>query len=189
MLRIAAGQFKGMRLDVPPNVRATESKVRQAIFNILGSFVEGARVLDGFAGSGALGLEAFSRGASFVAFVESDTEAILSLRDNLARFESELTRDSWRVVHLDVESGLRQLVGLEAPFDIILLDPPYRSEEGKKALNAIVRYAMLAPAGILAIEHDRRTAMPPAIGSLQQGKQHRYGDTVLSFYHPLQEER
>ena len=182
MLRIAAGQFKGTALVTPPGIRATETKVRQAIFNILGSFIEDARVVDGFAGSGALGLEALSRGASFVAFIESDTDAVMSIRENLKRLGVELPRQAWRLLHLEVEQGLRQLATMEPPFDLILLDPPYQDDTGKKALNSVVEYAILAPAGLVAIEHDRRTVLPSSVGPLVQYKWHRYGDTVLSFY-------
>jgi len=182
MVRITAGQFKGRVLVSPPQIRATESKVRQALFNILSHHVEGARVLDGFAGSGAVGFEALSRGAAFVAFLEADTESVMSIRDNLARFETELPRDAWRLVHLDVERGLRQLATIEPPFDLIFFDPPYRSDEGKKALNTVVECAMLATAGLIVIEHDRRTILPASVGLFHQGKQHRYGETVLSFY-------
>ena len=182
MLRIAAGQFKGLGLSAPKSVRATEAKVRQALFNILGPSIQGARVVDGYAGSGALGLEALSRGAAFVAFIESDTDAVLSIRDNLARLEGDLPRSVWRLLHLEVERGLQELAKTEPPFDAILLDPPYGSDEAKKALNAVAGCAMLAPAGIVAIEHDRRTELPSSIGPLRQCKRHRYGDTVLSFY-------
>ena len=182
MLRITGGQFKGLVLATPTQIRATEAKVRLALFNILGAFIEDARVLDGFAGSGALGLEALSRGAAFAAFLESDTEAVMSIRDNLDRVGRELPRTAWRLLHLDVERGLRQLATIEAPFDLILLDPPYRTDEGKKALNTVGECAILAPSGLLVIEHHHRTVLPPAIGPLTQAKRHRYGDTVLSFY-------
>jgi len=182
MLHISGGQFKGLSLSTPRQIRATEAKVRQALYNILGQVIEGARVLDAFAGSGALGLEALSRGAAFVAFIESDTEAVLSIRENLERLATELPRKAWRVLHLDVERGLRQLVALEPPFDVILLDPPYRTEDGKKALNTVVDCAILAAGGIVVVEHDQRTVLPSAIGRLQECKRHRYGDTVLSFY-------
>jgi 16S rRNA (guanine(966)-N(2))-methyltransferase RsmD len=181
-LRLSGGQFKGFGLDVPADIRPTGGKVRQALFNILGEAVEGARVIDGFAGSGALGLEALSRGAAHVAFIESSTEGILAIRDNLARLEEHLPREAWRVLHLDIERGLRELAKTEPPFDLVLLDPPYRSDEGKKALNTVVECAMLAPAGLVAIEHDQRTVLPASIGPLHQRKRHRYGDTVLSFY-------
>jgi 16S rRNA (guanine(966)-N(2))-methyltransferase RsmD len=163
-------------------MRPTQAKVRQALFNILGEAILDARVLDGFAGSGAIGLEALSRDAAFVAFVESDTEAVLSIRDHLARLDTELLRSAWRVVHFDIERGLRQLAKDEAPFDVIVFDPPYRSDEGKKALNVVVQCAMLRPSGVVVVEHERRTLVPTFVDSLRQWKQHRYGDTVLSFY-------
>ena len=142
----------------------------------------GAQVIDGYAGSGALGLEALSRGAAFVAFIESDGEAVVSIRDNLERLSPELTREARRVLHLDLDRGLRALARTEPPFNLILLDPPYRSDEAKKALNTVEECAILAPTGIVAIEHHRQTALPSSSGSLQAFKQHRYGDTVLSFY-------
>ena len=182
MVRITAGEFKGLVLATPASIRATEAKVRQALFNILGDFIHGARVLDGFAGSGALGIEALSRGAAFAAFVESDTEAALAIRENLERLGPDLPRDAWRLLHLDMERALPQLAQSEAPFDLVLLDPPYRTDDGKKALSALVQCAILAPAGLVVIEHDQRTVLPTVIGPLQHGKRHRYGDTVLSFY-------
>ena len=171
-----------MPLVAPRQIRATEAKVRQALFNILGPSIEGARVVDGFAGSGALGLEALSRGAAFVAFIDVDPMAALSVRDNLERMARDLPRGAWRVVQWDVERGLRQLAKDERPFDVILFDPPYGSDEGKKALNTVVGCAMLAPSGIVVLEHDPRTTLPSSIGPLQQRTRHRYGDTVLSFY-------
>ena len=182
MLRITGGEFKGLRLEAPKQIRATEAKVRQALFNILGEAVRGARVLDGYAGSGALGIEALSRGAAFAAFIEEDTEAALAIRTNLDRLSLELPRDAWRVVHLEFSRGVRQLAQAEPAFDLVLLDPPYQADEAKKALNAVVGCAILAPAGILLLEHDQRTIPPASCGPLAQWKRHRYGDTVLSFY-------
>ena len=182
MVRITGGRFRGLSLVTPRHIRATEAKVRQALFNILGDSVEDARVVDGFAGSGALGLEALSRGAAFVAFIESDTEAVLSIRDNLDRLGSEIPRSAWRLLHLEIKRGLRQLAKAEPPFDLVLCDPPYRTEDAKKALNTVVDCAILAAGGMVVIEHDQRTVLPSSVGPLQQSRRHRYGDTVLSFY-------
>ena len=183
MARICGGEFKGRLLAVPRDIRATEAKVRQALFNILAPQIVGARVVDGYAGSGALGCEALSRGADFVALIESDPAAIVCIQDNLARLE--VPRDAWRLLHLDVPRGIATLAESEPPFDLILLDPPYHTDEAKKALNAVGDCAILAPAGLVAIEHHRRTALPAAVGPLRAIKQHRYGDTVLSFYQPV----
>ena len=182
MIRISSGQFKGLSLVVPKHLRPTSAKVRQALGNILRDRLEGSRLLDGFAGSGALGIEALSRGAAFVAFLESDPEAVLAIRDNLCRLGSNLPRAAWRVVHLEVCRGLKILAEDEAPFDLVFLDPPYEGPEAKKALNAVVEYGILAPSGIIAVEHDWRTLLPTSVGPLKQWTQHRYGETVLSFY-------
>jgi len=186
MLRVGAGQFKGLTIHAPANLRPTEAKVRLAMFNILGEAVVGARVLDAFAGSGALGIEALSRGAAFVAFIESDTQAVLAIRDNLERLGPDLPRQAWRVAHLEAVRGIEQLATVETPFDIAICDPPYRTDDARKALNALVDCAMLAPSGIVIIEHDHRTILPETVGHLRQGKRHRYGGTVLSLYmgHP-----
>ncbi len=181
MIHVSAGDYKGMRLEAPRHIRPTEGQVRQALFNILAGVIPGARVLDGYAGSGALGIEALSRGAAFAAFVEQDTECILAIRDNLSKLH-DLPRSAWRVVQGDMERALRQLSELEKPFDVILFDPPYKTDEAIKALQQVVQYAMIAPTGILVIEHDRRTELPKIAGPIKQLKQHRYGETVLSFY-------
>lgn len=184
MIRVTAGKFRGLSLTPPPRIRATEAKVRQALGNILQGVWSGARVIDGFAGSGALGIEALSRGASFVAFIESDPESVVCIRDNLSRIEMEVPPAAWRVMHLDVERGLRELAKTERPFDLVLFDPPYAGDEGKKALNSVVDCAILAPTGLVVIEHEQRTVLPAVIGPLHQHQRHRYGDTVLSFYQP-----
>ncbi len=180
--RITGGVFRSLPLSVPRTIRPTEAKVRLAIFNILGDVTQDARVLDVYAGSGALGVEALSRGAAFAAFIEFDTEGVLAIRDNLARLEPDISRSAYRIVHMEAERGLRELAASELPFDVVLLDPPYQSEEGKKALNTVVECAILAPAGIAILEHHQRTDVPASFGPLRRGKRHRYGDTVLSLY-------
>lgn len=182
MVRITGGQYKGIPLTVPRGIRATQAKVRQAIFNILGPAIEGARVLDGFAGSGAVGCEALSRGAAYVAFIDSEAEPILAIRDNLARLDRHLPSDAWRVVHAPVDRGLQVLAEHEPPFHVVLFDPPYDSPEGKKSLNTLAHCAILTRTAIVGVQHDHRTVLPLTIGPLQGWKRHRYGDTVLSLY-------
>ena len=182
MIRISAGEFKGMRLEAPGIIRPTGDKVRQAVMNILRSALYGARVIDGFAGSGALGIEALSRGAAYVAFIESEPQGFIAIRDNLARLEGQLNRSRFRILNVEVERGLRELAKSEAAFDVILFDPPYHTSEAKIALRAVAECAILAPSGIVMVEHHRRDELPESEGPLKQCKQHRYGDTVLSFY-------
>ena len=188
MLRVAAGALRGLIIDVPPHIRPTEGKVRQAIFNILGPSIAGARVIDAFAGSGALGLEALSRGAGFVAFLESNPACLRAIERNLAQVTTsrqiapEAVFAQWTVLPGDANRSLEVLAGRGERFDVALLDPPYDGEEGKKALQAVGRSAILAASGILCLEHARSTRLPTTAGSLGLIKQHRYGETVLSFY-------
>lgn len=182
MPRIAAGALKGLTLRAPRHVRPTGDKVRQALFNILGSSVTGARVLDGFAGSGALGLEALSRGAARVVFLESHPACMAALRQNLSRIPPEAVAGRWEVVRGDVLRSLRGLARRRERFDLILLDPPYEGEWGRKTLNVVAECAILPVAGFLCLEHARANQPPSQIGPLALVTQHRYGETVLSFY-------
>ncbi|MBI4354445.1 MAG: 16S rRNA (guanine(966)-N(2))-methyltransferase RsmD [Candidatus Omnitrophica bacterium] len=182
MAYILSGTLKGMRLAVPSRIRTTEAKVRLALFNIIQSMTEGARALDGCAGSGALGLEALSRGAASAVFIDADTASVRAIRENVARACDKGLQAEVAVLKADVLNALRRLGRHGTSFDLVLLDPPYGHDVGKKALNVVAEYAMLAPAGILCVEHETRAAMPSEVGSLALLKQHRYGGTVLSFY-------
>lgn len=182
MPSIAAGHLKGMALSSPRHIRATESKVRQAMFNILGAAVEGARVIDGFAGSGALGLEALSRGASEVVFLESHAECLNAIEQNLLRLRPDQVPGRWDVRPGDVFRSLTQLAGKGGPFDLILLDPPYEGPWGKKSLLVVAECGILNSAGVLCIEHALHGELPERIRHLAVVAQHRYGQTVLSFY-------
>lgn len=182
MPRIAAGALKGLTLRAPRHIRPTSDKVRQALFNILGSRVPGARVLDGFAGSGALGLEALSRGAARVVFLESHPACVAAIRQHLGRVRPGAVTGHGEVVRGDVLRALRALARRGERFDLILLDPPYEGEWGRKTLNAVADCGILPPAGFLCLEHARANQPPSQIGPLALVTQHRYGETVLSFY-------
>ena len=182
MPRIAGGQLKGVVLEAPKTVRPTSDMVRQAIFNILGGSVADAVVLDGYAGSGALGLEAISRGAMQVTFIESEPQALYTLKRNLEKAERLLQGSPWQVIANEVDAALPKLAKRQATFDLILLDPPYKTGLGKKSLSVISDYVMLAAAGLLCLEHARVDEPGERIGQLTLIKRHRYGETVLSFY-------
>jgi 16S rRNA (guanine(966)-N(2))-methyltransferase RsmD len=182
MTYVLAGALKGMRLAVPPRIRPTESKVRLALFNVLQSVTAGAHVLDGCAGSGALGLEALSRGAASAAFLDRDPVCLRAIRMNLERAAAKGLRVPTQLLRADLVRGLRRLARRRARFDLILLDPPYGDDVGKKALNTVAECAMLPRTGVLCLEHGERSVVPSAVGCLHLAKQHRYGGTVLSFY-------
>ena len=144
------------------------------MFAVLGDRVAGARVLDLFAGSGALGFEAMSRGAASVVFVENDATAVMAIRRNAVRLIDDGAR--WRVVAKDVARALRELRG---SFDIVLIDPPY-SRDADEELKFIMQRSLLTNDGLVVVEH-RSGATPLLPKSFYQTKQGKYGDTVVTF--------
>lgn len=167
-MRIIAGEFKGRQLKAPGDrrVRPTADRVREAWFSILQPLLPGSLVVDLFAGSGALGLEALSRGAARVDFVERSRYSLEALRANIASLEVE---DRVRIHRQDVLQFVAGLRGLE--YDIALADPPYRGDEAKQ-LVALFRERPFAR--VLGIEHPARLSLP--------GDETRiYGDTALTF--------
>ncbi|NIJ13628.1 16S rRNA (guanine966-N2)-methyltransferase [Saccharomonospora amisosensis] len=179
MTRIVAGRAGGRVLRVPAHgTRPTSERVREALFNALEAAgeLEGARVLDLYAGSGALGLEALSRGAATALFVESDRRAVESLRVNVTSL-----RLGGSVRHGRVESVLARPA--EEPFDLVLADPPYGMPEEVLAtvLSALVTGRWLAAGGLVIVERAVRNGSPPWPDRLREVRSKRYGDTALFF--------
>lgn len=175
-MRIIAGRHRGRRLATPagPGIRPTSDRLRETLFNVLAGDVEGARVLDVYAGTGAVGLEAHSRGAQAVTFVERDRQAVALLRDNLARCAAE----GCAIVPRNAVDALRtQLVG---PFDIVFLDPPYADATRDLALTLAA--AHVSPDGVLVLEHATREPAPASAGALTRVRTLRQGDSSLAFY-------
>jgi 16S rRNA (guanine966-N2)-methyltransferase len=178
-MRIIAGSAGGLRLDVPKNrVRPTMDRVKAAIFSSLGEAVIGARVLDLFAGSGALGLEALSRGAAWACFVERDRAAAATIEHNLAK-----TKLSGRVLQRDVFDFLRRPFTTEQ-FDIIFADPPYEKRENDEAFTALLLgnqklAALLAPPGTFILEKPPSEKIPQTAWRIVRRK--AYGATEVVF--------
>ncbi len=176
-MRIVGGSLGGRVLRAPHGAatRPTSEKVREAIFNILGP-VEGARVLDLFAGSGALGLEALSRGAAHATFVDAGRPALAAIRANLRALGLE---DRAAVLAMDAPAAAAQPPA--APWALVFVDPPYASDLARRAVLALPP-GSLAPGARIVIEHDRRGTPPEQLGSLLRTDQRRYGDTMVSFF-------
>jgi 16S rRNA (guanine966-N2)-methyltransferase len=176
-VRIIAGQWRGRGLQGPkgPGLRPTSDGLRETLFNVLGAAVETARVLDGFAGTGAVGLEALSRGASHVTFVERDPRALAALAVNVKRCGAE---DACAIIRDDFSRA--GTPAMRGAFDLVFLDPPYEGVD----LEAAVERAgpLVAPGGQLVLEHSRRRASPDRAGSLSRGRVLVAGDSALSFY-------
>lgn len=180
-VRILGGHLRGRRLEVPSTARPTESRVREALFSIWGQDIVDCRFLDLFAGSGAVGLEALSRGAASSTFVESAKTALGALRNNLRRV---LTGDCILGSSHLVASRLPRLgSGLQGrQFDLAYADPPYDFPEYGPLLQSARN--LFQEHGELVIEHESRTVMPTS-ELWQHTDTRRYGTSCLSFFRPL----
>jgi 16S rRNA (guanine(966)-N(2))-methyltransferase RsmD len=179
-MRVIAGTLRGRRLKTPDweGLRPTSDKLRETLFNVLAPRLAGARVLDAYAGTGAAGIEALSRGAAAVTFVERDRRAQALIAANLAHCRIETGYTIVPAAAARAAAALREDPAFE-PFDIVLLDPPY-SEPPETALAGID--SLVAAHGIVVLEHARRTAAPIASGSLERVRELQSGDSALSFY-------
>ncbi|SCZ53279.1 16S rRNA (guanine(966)-N(2))-methyltransferase RsmD [Thiohalomonas denitrificans] len=172
-LRIIGGEWRSRRLSFPDveGLRPTPDRVRETLFNWLQGRVEGARCLDLYAGSGALGLEALSRGAAEVVFVDSAPKVARQLEENLALLNS---RDG-RVVRSDVLNYLR---GGGRPFDIVFLDPPFRHDLLEPSLRLLDQRGWLAPRARIYLESESDAENPPALPDGWQELKHRVAGQV-----------
>ncbi|MBA3538774.1 MAG: 16S rRNA (guanine(966)-N(2))-methyltransferase RsmD [Deltaproteobacteria bacterium] len=177
-MRIVGGSLGGRVLRAPAGAatRPTSEKVRQALFNILGD-LEGDHVLDLFAGSGALGIEALSRGAASATFVDLAKPALASIKGNLA----DLGCATRATILAGDAVSLAARHQPAALYRVVFVDPPYRTDLAERAVAALPLTSLAAHA-VIVIEHDGRTLPPEHLGSLIRTDHRRYGDTHLSFY-------
>jgi 16S rRNA (guanine(966)-N(2))-methyltransferase RsmD len=175
-MRIIAGRFKGRRLESPDweGLRPTSDKLRETLFNILAPRIGGARVLDGYAGTGAVGLEALSRGAAQVTFVEQDRRAVRLIEENLAAcgVQADYTIDTG-----DLVTVVQRQAG--APFDLVWLDPPYDLLNIHDVLGAAA--CVLQPDGLLVLERATRRE-PDVPRALERTRDVKSGDSTLTFF-------
>ena len=177
-MRVIAGRYGGRRLQAPPGeaTRPTSDRVREALFSILGDRVDGARVLDLFAGSGALGLEALSRGAASATFVDSAPAAIKAVRANLAALGAEA-----EVVRSDALRWLRAAPSGARQYDLVFLDPPYRRAGELGAPLSAALAPVLAEGALVVAEADRRAPLELTMPATDE---RRYGDTLIRLHAP-----
>jgi 16S rRNA (guanine(966)-N(2))-methyltransferase RsmD len=182
-MRVVAGHLKGRRLKAPrwEGLRPTSEKLRETLFNVLAGRVVGARVLDGYAGTGALGLEAISRGASQVTFVESDRRAQALLAENVALCG---VANGCAIIRSAFVPGINALraVPTFVPYDIVLLDPPYDQQPDEMLTEAA---SAIAHDGVVVLEHARRQRTPERVANLVRVRQVFSGDSALSLYERL----
>jgi 16S rRNA (guanine966-N2)-methyltransferase len=176
MIRVIGGQLRGRRLETPnwAGLRPTSDRLRETLFNILMPRLPGARVLDGYAGTGAVGIEALSRGAARVTFVDHDPRAEALIRNNLARCG---VSDRHVIIRARLAAAAGRLAG---PFDIVFLDPPYGAAELGSGLDAGA--PLVAMEGLLVIEHAKRDPAPGSVAGLSLTREVTQGDSALAFY-------
>jgi len=181
-MRIIAGEARGVRLAAPagPEVRPTLDRVREAFFSIVGPALPGSRFLDLFAGTGANGLEALSRGAAHAALVESDAASRKLIAENIARTK---LGDRARVHALTLPAGLAKLIHDE-PYQFIYADPPHSFLDYTALFDAIHTGGLLADGGVIVLEHATRTPVADAVGAFRRARVAQYGQTTLSFFRP-----
>jgi 16S rRNA (guanine(966)-N(2))-methyltransferase RsmD len=173
-MRIISGKFRSRHLkgSPPPGLRPTSDKLRETVFNILGARVEGSTFLDGCAGMGAIGIEAISRGAAFVYFVEQSRKACQTIRENLKSLE---IKEGFRILEMDLKKGID---AIDRPVNLAFIDPPYDREDLYDAALTHFR------GDLLILEHSRRKVLPEAAGGLRQIRSLVQGDAALAFYTP-----
>lgn len=187
-MRISSGEFKGRKIGKTKlfagkggtdDLRPTSAKVREAIIDILRNDLDGAFFLDLYAGSGTVGVEAASRGADRIIFVEAVRSRARAIEEMVGRIG--LTGRT-RIYCEQVKTFLKKVSLSGERFDIIFADPPYGSDEIDKILPLIAEYGILNEQGVVLIEHARRKTVPEKIAALSLKKQYRYGDTMLALY-------
>lgn len=180
-MRVITGLYKGRRLKTLEGsaVRPTSDRMRETVFNILAPRIEGARFLDLCAGSGAIGIEALSRGAGQVTFVESSRKSSTVISENLRHCE---IRNGYTFIARDALMALKYLAQEKQQFDLIYFDPPYDSELYSPVLWQIARGNLLTEDGILIVEHRRQLALAPNYDDLRPYRELPQGDSCLTFY-------
>jgi len=181
MVRIISGIAGGIPIKVPPTekTKPTLDRVKESVFAILHPYIPGKKVLDLFAGSGNLGLEALSRGADSAVFVDNSRLCAQIIKENIRKTRMD---EKAQVVQSDVFRAIQDFGRQGMQFDIILLDPPYAQDFVNKTLQMIEENGIIVENGLVAVEHIESEPVPDRIGSLMKVRSKHYGDTVFSFF-------
>lgn len=181
-MRIVAGTARGRVLAAPKRddvIRPTADRVRETLFNVLGQWCEGLEVLDVFAGTGALALEALSRGAVKAVCIDSGREAQALIRQNA---EALGFTQALELLPLPAEKGLAALAKQGRRFHLVFSDPPYRLEAGTMVLEQLGTLGLLHPEATVVVEHAKGEVLAEQVGALTRVDERRFGDTVVSLY-------
>lgn len=180
-MRIIGGEYRSRLIKMPRGVeiRPTQDKVRGAVFNIIGDLND-KNVLELFAGSGAFGIEAISRGAGHVTFVDNNSRCVETVRKNAESLGIDITQ--YDIIRSSALSVFSQLQKSGKSFDLIFMDPPYHGDLAKKCLINVYSYDILAPNGLVIVEHFKKNTLEADSRVFILEKERRYGDTVISMF-------
>lgn len=179
-MRIIAGKYKGRVIEMPNGIRPTSNKVRESLFEILKNRVEGASFLDLYSGSGAIGIEALSRGAKKAVFIDNDHKCISALKRNLAKMA--IPQGSYDIYNKDCMNGMAILQKSRSYFDVVFLDPPYYMDLAKNTLIELSNCDILTPNALVIAEVFKKESLPEELGIFKKIRSSKYGDTLLEFF-------
>lgn len=190
-MRVITGAAKGRPLKTVKgrDIRPTTDRVKESLFNVIGPRVAGADFLDLFAGSGAVGIEALSRGAASCVFVELMTQHLKVVEENLA---ATGLQERAQLLRRDARAAVADLDKRDSRFDLIFVDPPYAQALVEQALNSITEYRLLKPGGWVICEHHKKDSVPDQVtcpgeaGGLARFRELKFGETTLSLYQQIE---
>ncbi|MDP2912458.1 MAG: 16S rRNA (guanine(966)-N(2))-methyltransferase RsmD [Candidatus Omnitrophota bacterium] len=183
-MRVIGGEYRSRLIAMPKGavIRPTQDKVRESIFNILQD-VSGKMVLELFAGSGALGIEAISRGATHATFIDNNSKCIEAIKANLKSLAMDNCQ--YDILRADALRALPNIKKEGKNFDLVFMDPPYYKGTTKKCLILIDSYDILSRIGLVVVEHHRKDDLPLDLKTIKIEKVRRYGDTVITIFHKI----
>lgn len=186
-MRVIAGKAKGRTLKAVPGqgTRPTTDKVKEAIFSMIGPYFDGGAALDLFAGTGGLGIEAWSRGIEKVISIDKEKSSIDVIRSNVQAVGAE---QAFEIYRNDASRALKAIIKREQAFNLVFLDPPYRMHDMDQWLLLMLEHKLIAGDGLVVVEHDVKVQYPETIGQLQQQRHSQYGDIAVTIYKYITEE-
>lgn len=180
-MRVIAGKAKGRPLKAVPGqgTRPTTDKVKEAIFSMIGPFFEGGAALDLFAGTGGLGIEAWSRGIDKVISIDKEKGSIDIIRSNVSAVHAQ---EAFEIYRNEAGRAIKALAKREMSFDLIFLDPPYVMKDMDQWLESMLEQGLIAEDATIVIEHDSKVIYPTTIGTLEQTRHVQYGEIAVTIY-------
>ncbi|MDD9270240.1 16S rRNA (guanine(966)-N(2))-methyltransferase RsmD [Paenibacillus sp. GCM10023248] len=182
-MRVISGTAKGRPLKAVPGVstRPTTDKVKEAIFSMIGPYFDGGQVLDLFAGTGGLGIEALSRGMDKAVFIDIEKKSIDTIQHNL---QAAGLKDQAEIYRTDAARALKALAKRDQQFQLVFLDPPYKMKVIADLIGAMEEYAIVGAETTIVVEHDAKDVQEDGIGQFRQQRRADYGDTAVTIYKP-----